>query len=65
MLDNVPAHWDFVIGLLLIAIGFSFCWKCFQAMVKGKMKYWDGFLPFTSDCSIYYALATSKRSLAK
>ena len=24
MLDNVPAHLDFVIGLLLIAIGFSF-----------------------------------------
>ncbi len=65
MLDNVPAHLDFVVGLLLIAIGFSFCWKCFQAMVKGKMKYWDGFLPFTLISPFTMHLPTSKRSLAK
>lgn len=65
MLDNVPAHLDIVVGYLMIVLGLSFCWKSFQAMVKGKMRYWDGFLPFTLISPFTLHLPAGKRSLVK
>ncbi len=65
MLDKIPAHLDNVLGFLLIAVGLSFCWKAYQAMVKGKMKYWHGFLPFTFVSPFVMHLPAGKRSLAK
>ena len=39
--------WSKVIGVILIVLGFSFFYKSWVALIKGRMLYWDGFLPAT------------------
>lgn len=36
-----------VIGWVLMILGGSFAWKCYRALVQGKLTYWQGFLPFS------------------
>ena len=48
-----------------MVLGVSFIWKAFQAMIKGRLKYWDGFLPFTLISPWTLHLPTSKNSLVK
>ncbi len=64
MLDKIPAHLDNVLGFLLMR-GLLFCWKAYQAMVKGKMKYWHGFLPFTFVSPFVMHLPAGKVRLPK
>lgn len=64
-LDNVPDQGLIVIGVLVMILGVSFGWKAFQAMVKGKLKYWEGFLPFTLMSLFTLHGPSGKRSLIK
>jgi hypothetical protein len=64
-LDNLPPQGQFIAGIVLMVLGVSFIYKAYLAMVKGRLKYWDGFLPFTIVSPFILHLPTSKRSLVK
>src|ERR1700677_3291640 len=65
MLDNLSPHVQLLVGVLLMVLGISFIWKAFQAMIKGRVKYWDGFLPFTIISPWIVHLPAGKNSLIK
>jgi len=65
LLANVPPQAWFVFGVILSVLGLSFFWKAFQAMVKGRLKYWDGFLPLTLASLFLLHGPTGMRSLIK
>ena len=64
-IDSVPPQAQIVLGVLVMILGVSFGWKAFQAMVKGKLKYWEGFLPFTLISLFALHGPSGKRSLVK
>ncbi len=39
--------WSKVIGFALIILGLSFAYKSYLALVKGRVLYWQGWLPLT------------------
>jgi hypothetical protein len=39
--------WSKVIGSVLIILGLSFAYKSYLALVKGRVLYWQGWLPIT------------------
>ncbi len=53
------------IGLLVLVLGCSFAYKCFQAAVLGKMTYWSGFLPLSVFSPLFTHLPAAKNSLVK
>ncbi len=65
MLDNLPDQALLLVGVLLMVLGVSFSWKAFQAIIKGRVKYWDGFLPFTLVSPWLLHLPEKKNSLIK
>lgn len=64
-LDKLPPQGQIIAGVLIMILGVSFAWKAFQAMVKGKLKYWEGFLPFTLISLFTLHGPSGKRSLIK
>ncbi len=59
--------WSKVIGAILIVLGFSFFYKAWVALVKGRMLYWDGFLPATivSPWVVHFPPKNLEKSLTK
>lgn len=53
------------IGLLILAIGFSFAWKGWTGCVLGRFNYWSGFLPLTMISPWLVHLPKGERSLVK
>jgi hypothetical protein len=52
-------------GVFLIILGLSFAYKGYEAMVKGKLLIWQGFLPFTMLSPFINHLPPRKNSLLK
>jgi|AGTN01.1.fsa_nt_gi hypothetical protein len=52
-------------GLLAAALGFSFLYKGWNALVLGRIHYWSGFLPLTLLSPFLIHLPTGKNSLIK
>ena len=59
--------WSKVIGVVLIILGCSFFYKTWVAMIKGRMLYWDGFLPVTivSPWIVHFPPKNPEKSLTK
>lgn len=53
------------LGLLAAAIGFSFLYKGWNALVLGRIHYWSGFLPLSLISPFLIHLPTGKNSLVK
>ncbi|MDZ4834971.1 MAG: hypothetical protein SGJ27_14435 [Candidatus Melainabacteria bacterium] len=64
-LHSIPQPAWIAIGILLIILGLSFCYKGWNAMVLGRIHYWSGFLPFTIVSPWFIHLPPSERSLIK
>lgn len=52
-----------IIGIVSVALGLSFAWKCFTAVSKGKYYQWKGFLPIDVISPFFIHLPPGKRSL--
>lgn len=65
MTTSLGSWQDIALGIVLIVLGLSFAYKCFQASVLGKVTYWTGFLPFTIISPFLIHLPASKRSLIR
>src|SRR5580658_6629792 len=66
LLDRLDPNAVRVVGIVLILVGFSFFYKFLLASIKGRMKYWSGFLPFTiMSPFILHTPTTSKRTLVR
>src|ERR1700722_12213997 len=63
--DKISTEWQIAIGIFLLLLGVSFTYKAFLANIKGKMSYWEGFLPFTMISLFTVHLPGSKNSLIK
>ncbi|HEY9719883.1 MAG TPA: hypothetical protein V6C69_20555 [Trichormus sp.] len=63
--DKISTEWQIAIGIFLLLLGVSFTYKAFLAIIKGKMSYWEGFLPFTMLSPFTVHLPGSKNSLIK
>lgn len=50
-------------GVLLIVLGISFGYKCYQALIKGRLLIWRGWLPFTLISPFTNHLPPGKNSL--
>ena len=46
-LDKLPDSAQIIVGVVFMLLGCSFMYKAFLAMIRGKLTYWDGFLPLT------------------
>ena len=64
-LHNIPQPAWIAIGVLLIVLGLSFCYKAWNATVLGRIHYWSGFLPFTLVSPWFIHLPPGERSLIK
>lgn len=64
-LSQLPTPALIAIGVLLILLGASFCYKAWNAIVLGRIHYWSGFLPFTLVSPWFIHLPPSERSLIK
>ncbi len=64
-LNSIPQPAWIAIGVVLIILGFSFCYKGWIATVLGRVHYWSGFLPFTIVSPWFIHLPPSERSLIK
>jgi hypothetical protein len=53
------------LGLLVAAIGFSFLYKGWNALVLGRIHYWSGFLPLSLISPFLIHLPAGKNSLVK
>jgi hypothetical protein len=58
---NQPA--SIALGVFLIVLGCSFGWKCYQALIKGRLLIWRGWLPFTLISPFVNHLPPGKNSL--
>jgi len=63
--DRLNTETQIGIGIFLILLGVSFTYKAFLAIIRGKMAYWDGFLPFTIISPFTVHLPGTKNSLIK
>ncbi len=54
-----------MLGVICLLLGFSFAWKCIQALLYGRLKYWEGFLPLTIISPLCIHLPEGKNSLIK
>jgi hypothetical protein len=59
--------WSKVVGVILIVLSFSFAYKTYLALIKGRLLYWDGFLPATilSPWILHLPPKNPKNSLSK
>lgn len=64
-LHSIPQPAWIAIGVFLIILGLSFCYKGWNATVLGRFHYWSGFLPFTIVSPWFIHLPPSERSLIK
>lgn len=64
-IDKLSDPQQIFIGVMLIIIGCSFFYKMWQAMVKGRVQYWSGFLPITIISPWLIHGPQGKRSLIK
>jgi hypothetical protein len=64
-LSQLPTPAWIAIGVLLILLGGSFCYKAWNATVLGRIHYWSGFLPFTLVSPWFIHLPPGERSLIK
>ncbi len=55
----------FGLGLVVIALGLSYIWKGWLAMVLGRNWYWSGFVPITMISPWLIHMPPGKRSLVK
>lgn len=65
IINALPPQGQLAVGIFLMALGVSFVYKSYVAMIKGKVKYWQGFLPITLVSPFFIHLPTGKRSLIK
>ncbi len=47
LLPELTRSQAIALGVALFLLGGSFAWKGYNALVKGRMLIWKGFLPFT------------------
>jgi len=64
-LSQLPPPALIAIGVALIILGGSFCYKAWNAVVLGRIHYWSGFLPFTLVSPWFIHLPPGERSLIK
>ncbi len=53
------------ISIACLVLGVSFFWKSIQAVLFGKLAYWEGFLPITLISPLFIHLPAGKKSLIK
>src|SRR5277367_6533367 len=64
-LDKLPDSAQILVGVIFMLLGVSFMYKAFLAMIRGKLFYWDGFLPLTIISPFTIHLPAGKNSLIK
>ncbi|HEY9684162.1 MAG TPA: hypothetical protein V6C86_21460 [Oculatellaceae cyanobacterium] len=64
-MPELPMPQSIAFGVLLIIVGASFGWKTWNALIKGRMLVWYGFLPFTIVSPFLTHLPPGKNSLVK
>jgi len=63
--DQINLQSQIALGVFLLLLGISFAYKAFLAIIRGKMSYWEGFLPFTILSPFTVHLPGTKNSLIK
>lgn len=56
---------NIAIAVICILLGLSFGYKCLLAAFRGKISYWQGFLPITIVSPFFTHLPAGKRSMIK
>jgi hypothetical protein len=65
MMPELSTPQSIAFGVLLIIVGASFGYKTWQALIRGRMLVWHGFLPFTIVSPFLTHLPPGKNSLVK
>ena len=64
-MENVQLIVKIVIGWVIIILGGSFAWKCYRAVVQGKLTYWQGFLPLSIISPLLVHIKAKENTLLK
>lgn len=62
-LSGLPVPVQIFVGIVIMLLGCSFAYKAFVAIIRGKVTYWTGFLPFTIISPFLIHLPRGKKSL--
>jgi hypothetical protein len=63
LLPDLSTPQSIAFGVFLVVLGCSFGWKCYQALIKGRLLIWRGWLPFTLVSPFINHLPPGKNSL--
>jgi len=65
MIPSMNPQVQFGVGVALIVFGLIYFYKAIVATVRGKVRYWQGFAPFTLVSPWIVVLPSSEKSLIK